>query len=458
MAYGVDAYGRPLSDDPNAAAPRQQQPKPVGNPSALDDPSNPPPFLPPPQRNDNTAPQQQGQQPATPQQQQQPSAQQFISQYQQSHAANQGIGGLADALAQNGYSNATRYMYGNTPSNNELSLDGQKFKVMSGENGSNPAWFAAGTDDGGGAMSAPQGAWQQYTAGQLPNQKLGEAGGYAYNKTAMPSYQAGQLSTQGLPAYMAAQMAQYQQPGQAQGLNDSMSGLMAQLMANPNSMSDQGVAQLKEQQKEQALSMQQQLQAQGGQQAASLGTYGSGQQLANDQRFREGTMNSVLSGNRAIDLQKMMQDRTDQLGVLNAGQGLTNSLTNQAQGNYGATLQGQGAQANQNLQQQQSQAAQVQFDLQRQMNQEGLNQSQAGSQQNATNYGFQVQQADAASQAQQQQYALQQALAQQGLYQQSAQINNQTVAGQLAQQLAYAQLGQNDNQFQQNYGLRLNGL
>ena len=45
-------------------------------------------------------------------------------------------------------------MYGATPSNNELSIDGQKFKVLSGENSGSPSWYVAGTDDSGGSATA----------------------------------------------------------------------------------------------------------------------------------------------------------------------------------------------------------------------------------------------------------------------------------------------------------------
>lgn len=92
------------------------------------------------------------------------SAQDFVKQWQQTHAAHEGIGALADAMKAAGYGNVSRFMYGATPSNNELSIDGQKYKVISGEDSSNPSWYVAGTDDGGGGGSAASGGTFSYPA------------------------------------------------------------------------------------------------------------------------------------------------------------------------------------------------------------------------------------------------------------------------------------------------------
>lgn len=90
------------------------------------------------------------------------SPQQFIQNWQQTHPASEGIAPLAAALQAAGYTNASRFMYGATPSNNELNIDGQKWKVLSGENSGNPSWYTAGTDDSGGGQGqafTPPPAW-----------------------------------------------------------------------------------------------------------------------------------------------------------------------------------------------------------------------------------------------------------------------------------------------------------
>lgn len=76
------------------------------------------------------------------------SAQDFIRQYQGQNARPD-LNGLLNAMRAAGY-NVSPYMYGNVASHNELMLDGQKYKVISGEDSPNPQWYAAGTNDGGG--------------------------------------------------------------------------------------------------------------------------------------------------------------------------------------------------------------------------------------------------------------------------------------------------------------------
>lgn len=75
-----------------------------------------------------------------------PSAQDYIRQWQQSHPGVN-IQELIDNMKTMGY-NVSPYMYGTTASKNEIMLDGQKFKVISGENGPNPAWYMGGNDSG----------------------------------------------------------------------------------------------------------------------------------------------------------------------------------------------------------------------------------------------------------------------------------------------------------------------
>ena len=78
------------------------------------------------------------------------SAQDFIKQWQQTHKASEGIGPLAEALKAAGF-DVPRFMYGTTPSNNELVVDGQKFKVLGAEDSPNTAyWYTGGNDSSGG--------------------------------------------------------------------------------------------------------------------------------------------------------------------------------------------------------------------------------------------------------------------------------------------------------------------
>lgn len=74
----------------------------------------------------------------------------IISQYRNANTAS--IGGM-NAILQNLRTagvNASPYMYGNIPSNNELNIGGTKTKIIGNEDSSVPYWYTGGNDSGGG--------------------------------------------------------------------------------------------------------------------------------------------------------------------------------------------------------------------------------------------------------------------------------------------------------------------
>ena len=83
------------------------------------------------------------------------SAQDFIRNYQSSNSSSGGIGGLSTALQNAGY-NTPRYMYGNTPSNNELMVDNQKYKVLGAEGTPGQYWYTGGDDSAPGQSQQNQ--------------------------------------------------------------------------------------------------------------------------------------------------------------------------------------------------------------------------------------------------------------------------------------------------------------
>jgi hypothetical protein len=97
--------------------------------------------------------------------QQKPAAADYIKQWQASHSTPDLNALVADMKAR-GYnvSNWTDPTYG--VSKNEISLDGQKYKVMGGENGSNPFWYTAGSDDSGGNRN---GTFETFGTNGSPN-------------------------------------------------------------------------------------------------------------------------------------------------------------------------------------------------------------------------------------------------------------------------------------------------
>jgi hypothetical protein len=77
-------------------------------------------------------------------------AQAFIANWQRTHDPKEGIEPLAKAYKAAGFGD--RFLVdGTTPSNNELVVGGQKYKVLSGENGASPSWYIPGSNDGGAA-------------------------------------------------------------------------------------------------------------------------------------------------------------------------------------------------------------------------------------------------------------------------------------------------------------------
>jgi len=60
---------------------------------------------------------------------------------------------LLAAMKAAGY-NVSPFMYGQTASNNEITVDGVKTKLIAAEGTAGANWFAAGTDDGGGSRAA----------------------------------------------------------------------------------------------------------------------------------------------------------------------------------------------------------------------------------------------------------------------------------------------------------------
>jgi hypothetical protein len=76
----------------------------------------------------------------------------FIANYQKTHDPKEGPTGVLNAMKQAGF-NVAPYMYGDKQSGNEISLNGEKYKVISGENGPTPGWYQAGMNDSApGAM------------------------------------------------------------------------------------------------------------------------------------------------------------------------------------------------------------------------------------------------------------------------------------------------------------------
>lgn len=110
----------------------------------------------------------------------------FIRQWQATHPATVNAPQeIVAALRQAGF-DASPYLYGATPSGNEISLNGQKFKVIGGENSGSPSWYR-GEYDGPGPGPAGSGGFSlQGLSNVAPYQAPGILTPYA-NELTMPS-------------------------------------------------------------------------------------------------------------------------------------------------------------------------------------------------------------------------------------------------------------------------------
>lgn len=87
----------------------------------------------------------------------------FIADWQKTHPVSEGIAPLAAALQKAGLSSG-RFMYGTTPSDNELVVGGQKYKVLGGEGTPAAYWYTPGTNDAAPGVAIGGGSARGYVA------------------------------------------------------------------------------------------------------------------------------------------------------------------------------------------------------------------------------------------------------------------------------------------------------
>ena len=229
------------------------------------------------------------------------------------------------------------------------------------------------------APQAPASNATPYHAPQAPSTSSGSSPVSSDGRIAPPS-QAAPAPQPPPPPQPSYNYAQYQAPPQ-QGLENQLGQQMSQMVANPHSMSDENVAMLQAQQREQAALMAQQNGQQMAGQWAARGMSGGGQQDLAQRRLNDTLMSSVLGSNRDVMLQKMQQDRKDELDAQQAG----NAFLNAQQGRYGDAfktgLMGEQAQADENFRNWNANAANAlqgrQLDIQQSLGEGGLSMDQS---------------------------------------------------------------------------------
>jgi len=144
---------------------------------------------------------------------------------------------------------------------------------------------------------------------------------------------------------------QFDERGGGEGYYDSYDPLEAQqqqlierMLSNPETLSPDVVNAMREKEKEDALAFASQDREALERNRISSGMFGGGFHQAQDRRLREGTSQRLIEGNRAIALAKAERDRLDQIGASDAATSFMNSRMNRATQGYNATLGGQMAQ------------------------------------------------------------------------------------------------------------------
>lgn len=287
----------------------------------------------------------------------------------------------------------------------------------------------------------------------VPMDKLPTYQPSQFNVPTPAAYQPGQLA----PAYTPDQLSQFNAPNQ-NGSNAQQSALMQAIMAHPETLSPDVVAQMKEAGKGDALLMQKQQQEQLDQSAAARGVVGSGQMDALRSALGQNTVNNILTGNRNIDIAAAQTNRQDQLNALNASEALAQGQLGRSVLGYNTGLAGQTAQAGLN----QAGAASA---LQRSIAGESNQQQAAASRLANAGFTFGQQQANAdqnykgyQSQVAQSQDAVNRILAQFGINSAVAGNAQQNYGTQLGAGLSAAQLGENQRQFNNTLGFNYNQL
>ena len=145
-----------------------------------------------------------------------------------------------------------------------------------------------------------------------------------------------------LQAVQGGGISQFSGPNQ-QGTEGQAQALMNALLANPQTMNANVIAQMKEAQKQQALLMGQQNQSQLDNAGISRGTLGAGAHASMTGQNLQDTMGQLLDANRGIDIQALAQNRQDELNALGASDSFLNNQLSRATQGYNTQLNGQQA-------------------------------------------------------------------------------------------------------------------
>jgi hypothetical protein len=136
------------------------------------------------------------------------------------------------------------------------------------------------------------------------------------------------LPTTDLPTYQAQPFQDPTDPAMRQQLTS----LINSILASPESLNPQVIAQLKERGKEDILSQSAQLRNELAQGAASRGTYGGGNMAANQRRAADATVGDLTRNNREVDINAAATNMADRRAAGELGNKFLTDTTNRGQG------------------------------------------------------------------------------------------------------------------------------
>lgn len=274
-------------------------------------------------------------------------AQSIISQWQKTHPASEGLEGLTAELNRNGIT-ASPFMYGSTPSGNEITLNGSKYKVKTGNN---DAWWDPSMGEGD-----PHPTMQSFLGG-------GYSGPTAPTTPPPDAYTPNKFTGPSLPTYTAQQFTKPDPFTNA--VQAPTQELIQRLLASEGSLSPDIVAKMKEGQKSTELSMADQLKQQYTSDAASRGVSGGGALGARIGGIDAASLGDISKGYRDTDIAAATTNRADQLNALGAAGTFSNNLLSQYLGTNAQRLATEQAQAGEQGKQFQSEQAKSADDFQR---------------------------------------------------------------------------------------------
>lgn len=120
--------------------------------------------------------------------------------------------------------------------------------------------------------------------------------------------------------------------------------MVSNLLANPHTLNDTTVQQMKQKAMEDSLFMQKQEEQQAEDELAARGFSGNGGLAAAQRRkTQENMMNAILGSNRDIDIMRSQQNRADELNALQAAEAIMGGQVGRSGEVFGNILAGQGA-------------------------------------------------------------------------------------------------------------------